>query len=105
LVGSARCYAFDTVGRVWAVLESGAVPSFADRAALAGCYGHTVSSCRDAVELLAEVVGTATIRRGSTLERNVRDLITIGQHVMSKPPVREWAGGLWFGQPVPMPLL
>jgi alkylation response protein AidB-like acyl-CoA dehydrogenase len=103
LVGSARSYVYDTVGRFWAVLETGNQPSFADRAALAGCFGHTVTSCRNAVELLVDVVGTAAVRRDSPLERNLRDLITLGPHLLSKPLVREWTGGLWFGQSAPMP--
>ena len=101
LVGSARSYVYDTVGRFWAVLEAGHQPSFADRAALTGCFGHTVTSCRDAVELLADAVGTAAVRRDSPLERNLRDLITIGQHIVGKPLMRQWAGGLWFGNPRP----
>jgi alkylation response protein AidB-like acyl-CoA dehydrogenase len=105
MVGSARSYAYDTLGHFWSVLESGDQPSFAARAALAGCLVHTVTTCRDAVQLLVETVGTAAIQRGSSLERNLRDLITIGQHLIAQVKMREWAGGLWFGQPAPIPLI
>ncbi|HEX4358116.1 MAG TPA: hypothetical protein VH141_11370 [Pseudonocardia sp.] len=60
---------------------------------------------RLAVARAQALVGSAAIRQGSPPERNVRDLITIGQHFMSKSGMREWAGGLWFGQPAPLPLL
>jgi alkylation response protein AidB-like acyl-CoA dehydrogenase len=105
MVGSARSYAYNTLGGFWAVLESGDQPSFAARAALAGCYVHTTTTCRDAVQLLVETVGTAAIQRGSSLERNLRDLITMGQHLVAQVKMREWAGGLWFGQPAPLPLI
>jgi alkylation response protein AidB-like acyl-CoA dehydrogenase len=105
MVGSARSYAFDTLGSFWSRLEAGDEPTFADRAALAGCMVHTVTTCRDAVSVLVETVGTAAIRRGSRLERHHRDLITMAQHGLVQPKVREWAGGLWFGENSPNPIL
>jgi alkylation response protein AidB-like acyl-CoA dehydrogenase len=105
MVGSARSYVHDTFGGFWAVLEAGDEPTFAARAAMAGCYAHTITTCRDAVQLLVETVGTAAIQRGSTLERNNRDLITMGQHLMAQVQMREWAGGLWFGRPAALPYL
>jgi alkylation response protein AidB-like acyl-CoA dehydrogenase len=105
MVGSARSYVYDTLGDFWTTLESGDEPGFADRAALAGCFVHTITTCRDAVTVLVEAVGTAGIQRGSRLERQHRDLITIGQHLMGQPKMREWAGGLWFGQTPPSPIL
>jgi indole-3-acetate monooxygenase len=104
MVGSARSYAYDTLGSFWSTLESGDEPSLADRAALAGCLVHTTTTCRDAVSVLVEAVGTAAIRRGSRLERHHRDLITMGQHLLGQPKMREWAGGLWFGQTSPSPI-
>ena len=105
MVGSARSYAYDTLGVFWSVLASGDEPSFAARAQMAGCFVHTLTTCRDAVQLLVETVGTAGIQRGTTLERNLRDLITMGQHLLGQAKMREWAGGLWFGQPAPLPTL
>lgn len=105
MVGSARSYAYDTLGGFWSVLASGDEPSFAARAQMAGCFVHTLTTCRDAVQLLVETVGTAGIQRGTTLERNLRDLITMGQHLLGQAKMREWAGGLWFGQPAPLPTL
>ena len=105
MVGSARSYVYDTLGGFWTTLESGDQPGFAERAALAGCFVHTLTTCRDAVAVLVETVGTAAVQRGSRLERHHRDLITIAQHLMGQPKMREWAGGLWFGQVSPSPVL
>ena len=90
MVGSARSYAYDTLGSFWSRLESGDEPSLTDRAALAGCLVHTVTTCRDAVVVLVETAGTAAVRGGCRLERHHRDLITMGQHILGQPKVREW---------------
>jgi indole-3-acetate monooxygenase len=66
---------------------------------------HTVTACRGAVALLVDTVGTSAVRRGCPLERGLRDLTTLGQHFTARPKTAEWAGGLWFGQPVPSPLV
>jgi len=105
MVGSARSYTYDTLGNLWSVLDTGNEPSFADRAAVAGCFAHTITTCRDAVQLLVDTVGTAAVRRDCTLDRNLRDLITMSQHIMAQVKMREWAGGLWFGQSPPLPML
>jgi alkylation response protein AidB-like acyl-CoA dehydrogenase len=104
MVGSARSYVHDTFGTFWATLQSGDEPAFADRAALAGCFVHTLTACHDAVAVLIETVGTAAVLRGSRLERHHRDLITMRTHLMGQQKLREWAGGLWFGQAAPTPI-
>ncbi|OPX06823.1 hypothetical protein [Mycobacterium sp. AT1] len=105
MIGSARSYAYDTLGSFRTRLSGGYEPSLIEVAALAGCFVHTVTACREAVAVLVETVGTAAVRRGSRLERHHRDLITIGQHVMGQPKMREWASALWFGQIPSIPLV
>jgi alkylation response protein AidB-like acyl-CoA dehydrogenase len=105
LVGSARSYAYDTAGALWATLEAGDEPSFAQRAELAGCYVHTLSACREAVQLLVDTVGTAAIQKSCPLERQLRDLTTLAQHVMGQARMWESAGGLYFGRSPSMPVL
>jgi alkylation response protein AidB-like acyl-CoA dehydrogenase len=105
MVGSARSYVFDVVGDFWATLEAGAEPSRRQRAALAGCYGHTLATCRGAVELLVDTVGSAAIFRSCPLEQHLRDLITIGQHFVCQPRLMEVTGALWIGGGDDHPLL
>ncbi|WP_433555411.1 acyl-CoA dehydrogenase family protein [Pseudonocardia xinjiangensis] len=105
LVGSARSYAHDTIGSLWTTVEAGDEPTFQQRADLAGCYVHTVSTCRDAVRILVDTVGTAAIRKTCPLERQLRDLTTLGQHIVGQELMREWAGGLYFGRSPSMPVL
>lgn len=44
----------DTLGTFWATLAAGDEPSMAQRAALAGCFAHTITTCREAVALLVD---------------------------------------------------
>ncbi len=53
---------------------------------------------RDAVELVADVVGTDAVRRGGPLERRRRDLATLNHHVTTQPRLLDELGGLWFGR-------
>jgi alkylation response protein AidB-like acyl-CoA dehydrogenase len=105
MVGSARSYTYDTLGKFWSTLEAGEDPSSDQRAALTGCFVHTISACRNAVLLLVDTVGTAAIQKGCPLERQLRDLTTIAQHTLGQTRMWEWSGGLWFGQDPPIPLL
>jgi indole-3-acetate monooxygenase len=97
MVGAARSHQFDVLGALWEVLEAGAEPSLRLRAALVGAHLHTIRTCRDAVRLLADVVGSASIYRRCPIERHLRDLTTIGQHLMGQPKILEMAGALWLG--------
>ncbi|MFL6057053.1 MAG: acyl-CoA dehydrogenase family protein [Actinoallomurus sp.] len=96
-VGAARSYQYDVLGELWSTLEAGAEPSLRLRGALVGAHMHTIRTCRDAVRLLADVVGSASIYRRCPIERHQRDLTTIGQHLMGQPKIMEMAGALWLG--------
>lgn len=96
MVGSARSYAFDLAGEFWATLQGGVEPSRRQRAALGGCHAHTMRACRDAVQLLADTLGSASIYRSCPVERHLRDLITLSQHRIAQTKFLEIAGGLWL---------
>jgi alkylation response protein AidB-like acyl-CoA dehydrogenase len=97
MVGVARSYAFDVLGELWSTLETGTEPPLRLRAALVGAHMHTIRTCRDAVRILADVVGSASIYRRCPIERHLRDLTTISQHIMGQPKIMEMAGALWLG--------
>lgn len=106
VVGSARSNVYDTVDEFWDALVAGVEPSHRQRAQLAGCHLHSARSCRHAVELVAEVVGTKTIRRTCPLERHRRDLATINHHLTAQRRLLEITGGLWLtGAHIDHPLL
>lgn len=97
MVGAARSYVFDVLGATWATLDAGREPSHAQRAALAGMQPHSARACLDAVRLLADTVGSASIYRTSPIERHRRDLETIAQHILAQARTFEMAGALWLG--------
>lgn len=99
LIGSTRIYVYDTLGGLFATVQAGDEPSFDQRAQWAGCVVHTGKTCRDAVQLLVDAVGSAAIQRSSPLSRQLRDLNMIAQHGITNQRVWEWAGGLYFGKP------
>jgi alkylation response protein AidB-like acyl-CoA dehydrogenase len=96
LVGSARSYVRDVVGDFWQTLEAGDTPSHRQRAALAGACIHTYRSCDEAVQLLADTAGSSSVYRHSPLERRLRDLTTLRQHVIAQRKSLEVIGGLWI---------
>lgn len=105
LIGSARSYVFDVLGAFWATLQAGDIPTLHQRAALGGCYVHTFRACLEAVQLLYETVGSAAIYRTSPLDRHLRDLITMGQHILAQTRLLEVVGGMWFGVEPENPVL
>jgi alkylation response protein AidB-like acyl-CoA dehydrogenase len=103
MIGSTRSYAYDTLGGLFATIEAGDEPSFDQRAQWAGCVVHTGTTCRDAVQILVDAVGSAALQRSSPLGRQLRDLNMIAQHGLTNQRVWEWAGGLYFGKRPPVP--
>ena len=103
LIGSTRSYVYDTLGGFFATVQAGDEPSFDQRAQWAGCVVHTGTTCRDAVQMLVDAVGSAALQRSSPLGRQLRDLNMIAQHGLTNQRVWEWAGGLYFGKRPPYP--
>jgi alkylation response protein AidB-like acyl-CoA dehydrogenase len=103
LIGSTRSYVYDTLGGFAATVQAGDEPSFDQRAQWAGCVVHTGTTCRDAVQMLVDAVGSAALQRSSPLGRRLRDLNMIAQHGLTNQRVWEWAGGLYFGKRPPYP--
>jgi indole-3-acetate monooxygenase len=94
LVASARSYVFDVLGDLWSTLRAGAEPSRDLRARLFGLHGHTVRTCLDAVRRLVDILGSASIYRSCPLERHLRDLTTISQHLLAQARSTETVGAL-----------
>jgi hypothetical protein len=103
--GSVRSYTYDQLGSFWATLEAGDTPTLDQRAALAGSFAYTMKTCRDAVSLLYEEVGSQSVYRACPLDRHLRDLVTVAQHIIGQTRMLEMAGGMWLGQPSPLPVL
>jgi alkylation response protein AidB-like acyl-CoA dehydrogenase len=104
MVGSVRSYLYDTLGALWAILEAGDTPTLEQRAGQAGSLVYTFQVCRDAVVLVYEEVGSQAVFRSCPLDRHLRDIMTVSQHILGQTRIFEMAGGMWLGQPSPMPV-
>lgn len=102
MIGSSRSYVFDTLGEMFASIQSGREPSLEQRARWAGAVVHTGTTCRDAVQLLVDTVGSGALQRSSPLHRQLRDLNMIAQHGLTQKRVWEWSGALYFGKQPPV---
>ena len=105
VVGSTRSYVYDVVGDFWTTLDAGDEPSHRQRAALGGLYSHTIRSSREAVQQLADTVGSASIHRSCPLDRQLRDLTTMSQHVLGQLKLLDVVGGLQLGADLTHPFV
>jgi alkylation response protein AidB-like acyl-CoA dehydrogenase len=103
MVGASRSYVFDTLGDISATLESGRDLSLEQRARWAGAVVYTGTTCRDAVRLLVDTVGSAALQQSSPLRRHLSDLNMIAQHGLTQRRVWDWSGALYFGKQPPVP--
>jgi alkylation response protein AidB-like acyl-CoA dehydrogenase len=84
LVTAHRTWFFDVLARLAAALERGDELPEELRRHLVLAASAAVQASREAVEELAAVAGTDSIRRGGRLERIRRDLATAATHVVGK---------------------
>jgi alkylation response protein AidB-like acyl-CoA dehydrogenase len=82
LVAASRAYLFDTLGTIWDTLQSGRPLSSAEWSAFRLATTFTFQSCKQAVGLVYETLGTTGIYRRSTLDRQLRDITTMTQHML-----------------------
>lgn len=84
LVGSARAYTFDTVGTVWDALCAGRPPAPPDWTAFRLALTNAYHAATDAVTLVYEGLGTTGVYRKSPLDRQLRDITTMTQHILGQ---------------------
>jgi alkylation response protein AidB-like acyl-CoA dehydrogenase len=97
LVGAARAFLLDTIGRAWhAAAASGTMP-VSMRAGVRLAATHTTRSAARAVDLMYEAGGGTAIYLTNPLQRQFRDVHVVTQHVMTAPPTYELVGRLLLG--------
>jgi alkylation response protein AidB-like acyl-CoA dehydrogenase len=84
LVASARAYVFDTVGTFWETLTSGRPAEPKEWTAFRLSLSNACTAAKQAVTLLYEALGTTGIYRRSVLDRQLRDITTLNQHVVTQ---------------------
>src|SRR5215813_12159160 len=97
LVGSARSYLYEQTAQVWEQLVAGQRPSPADTARYTLSYINTYTTCREAVDQLFCLAGAAAVYSSGALDRLLRDMRTVAQHVLAGPHSYEMVGRLLLG--------
>jgi indole-3-acetate monooxygenase len=97
LVGSARAWVAEAIGKAWgAGAESGEIPVVA-RAKLRLAATHATRTAAEAVNLMYEAGGGTAIYARSPLDRRFRDIHTAKAHMMVSPASLELTGRIRLG--------
>lgn len=97
LLGSARAYLFDVIGDVWTTLRDERRLTPAQQARFLTAYTHVVGSCAEAVQLVYKASGGTAVYQSGALDRCLRDILTMNQHLMGSLRTYEMAGRLFLG--------
>src|SRR5215472_4879855 len=97
LLAAARAYYFDVMGDLWATLLDGRQPSDRQIALFTSAYPHVVGACVDVVQLVYKAAGGGAVYQKGPLDRCLRDVLTMNQHVIGTLRAYEMAGRLLLG--------
>jgi alkylation response protein AidB-like acyl-CoA dehydrogenase len=104
LVGSARLFLFDAIGRLWNDVVAGREATMAARAHVRLATCHAVTSATQAVDLVYLTGGATSLYATCPLERAFRDVHAMTQHIAVHPRTVETAGRVLFGLEPELPL-
>ena len=97
LLAAARAYYFDVMGDLWATLLDGRQPSDRQVALFTTAFPHIVGVCVDVVQLVYKAAGGGAVYQKGPLDRCLRDVLTMNQHVIGTLRTYEMAGRLLLG--------
>ena len=97
MLTSARAYVFEVMGDLWSTLVSGREPSPTQVARFTTAHTYVVGVCVEVVQLVFKAAGGTAVYQTGPLERCLRDLLTMNQHVIGTLRTYEMAGRLLLG--------
>jgi indole-3-acetate monooxygenase len=97
LLAAARAYYFGFMGDLWATLVDGRQPSERQLALFTSAYPHIVGVCVEVVQLVYKAAGGGAVYQKGPLDRCLRDVLTMNQHVVGTLRTYEMAGRLLLG--------
>jgi alkylation response protein AidB-like acyl-CoA dehydrogenase len=97
LLAAARAYFYDVMGDLWATLVDGGQPSERQLALFTTAYPHIVGVCVEVVQLVYKAAGGTAVYQKGPLDRCLRDVLTMNQHVIGTLRTYEMAGRLLLG--------
>jgi indole-3-acetate monooxygenase len=89
---SGRAFLYETLEEGWKVANAGQPLSVSQRALLWLASTHAVTSAKQATELMFSAGGSASPYTSGGLERCLRDVHAVGQHLTLTPPNYQMAG-------------
>jgi alkylation response protein AidB-like acyl-CoA dehydrogenase len=92
-----RALLFDTLRRAWERAEHDGRLDVAERASLRLAATHATRSAARVVDLMYDAGGGSSIYASSPLQRCLRDVHVVTQHMMVAPPTYEVAGRVLLG--------
>jgi indole-3-acetate monooxygenase len=96
-LGAARSYLFDVIDDLWETLVKQDKPSAYQQARFITAYTHVVAQCAEAVQLVYKASGGTAVYQSGALDRCLRDVLTMNQHLMGSLRTYEMAGRLLLG--------
>jgi alkylation response protein AidB-like acyl-CoA dehydrogenase len=96
-LAAARAHYFDVMGDLWATLLDRRQPSERQVALFTSAYAHVVGVCVDVVQLVYKAAGGTAVYQKGPLDRCLRDVLTMNQHVIGTSRTWEMAGRLLLG--------
>ncbi len=97
LLRGARAFVFEAVGAVWDATVAGRTTEPRERALVHLACSGAVRAAGDAVALVHEAAGTRANFEGHPLERRLRDVRVIPQHITVSSQWLETSGGVLLG--------
>ena len=97
LLAAARAFLFDYVGDLWATLLAGQPPTQRQLMLFTTAHAHVTGSCLEAVQLVYKAAGGGAVYQKGPLDRCLRDVLTMNQHVLCGLRAYEMAGRVPLG--------
>jgi alkylation response protein AidB-like acyl-CoA dehydrogenase len=97
LVRAARALVHEETAVLWHQVQSGTIVTADQRAALRLATTHATAASADAIDLMYTSAGGSSVFTSSPLQRRLRDVHAITQHVFVAPPTYETIGKVVLG--------
>ncbi len=99
ILGSARSFVFEQVSEIWDTVDRGDAPSIESRAMVQLACSGAATAAVQAVEKIYAAAGATANFVSSPLERCMRDVLVVRQHIMVSPQFKEGIGRALLGLP------
>jgi indole-3-acetate monooxygenase len=97
MLTAARAHLFEVIGDLWGTLVGGNEPSPVQIARFTTLHTYIVGVCVDVVQLVFKAAGGTAVYQKGPLDRCLRDVLTMNQHIVGTLRTYEMAGRLLLG--------